>query len=89
MIPSAVRRTRRERLSICAGAGWTYEHERQHNHVRLIVGQEPDGRAILVRRTRPRHTDCCDTSAIRQTRLELKTVFGAGSSLLPRYANHS
>ncbi len=92
MIPSAVRMWRRDRFSIYAGAGWAYEHERQHYRVRPVVGREPDGRAILGPPTEGRSTRTDAMLALRFGGLisvTPKTVFRAGFSLLPRYTDEA
>lgn len=92
LVPSAVRMWRRDRFSIYAGAGWAYEHERQHYRIRPIVGREADDRAILGPPTegRARRTDAM--LALRfggLVSLTPKIVFRAGFSLLPRYIDEA
>lgn len=92
LIPSVVRMWRRDRFSIYAGAGWGYEHERQHYRIRPIVGREPDGRAILGPVSEGRATRTDAMLALRIGGLisvTPKIVFRAGYSLLPRYTDEA
>ncbi len=92
LIPSVVRMWRRDRFSIYAGAGWGFEHERQHYRVRPIIGRDANAGAILGEPTEGRANRTDAMLALRiggLISLTPKVTFRAGYSLLPRYIDES
>lgn len=92
LIPSAARMWRRDRFSVYAGVGLAAEHERQHYRVRPITGRDQSGRAILGPPSEGRTSRTDAVLALRLgglISLTPKTVFRAGISLLPRYADEA
>jgi hypothetical protein len=89
LLPSFVRLWRQERFSIYAGGGMGFEHERQNNRMRPIIGREPNGDPILAddfQNSRAVRTDAMLVLRLGTlVSVAPRVVLRAGFSLCPRY----
>lgn len=93
VMPSFVRIWRRDRFHIYAGPGLGWEHRRQNNRLRPIVGYEQNGRAIFSDQFV--ESNSTETRAMLVFRvgtainLTDRVLLRVGFSVLPRYADET